>query len=157
MGKFGLVLFLAAVVAGCGGSGSSVGPTGPGSVPGYAGTWAGSMSESGGTMMGSGTMGGMMAGQLTWQMTSTGGQVTGYMDMSRFRGTGRMTISGTITGQTMAFRMDIPAGGMPEPGCAATGNGTAHMNSTTMTGTYSGSNTCSGAFADGQVTLSRRP
>jgi len=119
------------------------------------------MSESGTAMMGSGTMGGMMSGmmsgKMTWQMTQNGANVTGDMELSGFKGTGRMTISGTITGQTMTFTMNIPAGGMPEPGCAASGNGTAQMNGNTMTGTYSGANTCSGAFANGRVMLSRNP
>ena len=157
MTKLGLALFLAAIVAGCGGSGSSTGPTGSGSITGYAGTWVGSMSESGGAMMGSGTMGGMMTGQATWQMTQTGANVTGSMDMSGFRGTGQMAITGTISGQTMTFTMNIPAGGMPDAGCVAKGNGTAQMNGNTMTGTYSGSNTCSGPFSNGQITLSRKP
>jgi hypothetical protein len=160
MRKLGFILFLAVFVAGCGGSGSSMGPTDPGSMANYAGTWGGSMSESGGATMGSGTMGGlmrgMMAGQMTWQMTQTDANAAGSMEMSAFQGTGRMAISGTISGQTMTFTMNIPAGGMPEPGCAATGNGTAHMNGNTMTGTYSGSNSCSGAFSNGQFTLSRR-
>ena len=161
MRKAGFVLCLAAFVASCGGSGSSIGPTAPGSLTGSTGTWVGSMSESGGAMMGSGIMGGMMsgmmAGQMTWQMTQTGTNVTGNMEMKGFKGTGQMMISGTIAGQTMTFTMNIPAGGMPESGCAATGNGTAQMNGNTMTGTYSGSNTCSGAFLNGRFTLSRKP
>ena len=160
MRKFGFILFLAVFVAGCGGSGSSMGPTGPGSMANYAGRWGGSMSESGGATMGSGTMGGlmrgMMAGQMTWQMTQTDANATGYMEMSAFQGSGRMAIAGTISGQTMTFTMNIPTGGMPEPGCAATGSGTAQMNGNTMTGTYSGTNTCSGRFSNGQFTLSRR-
>ena len=161
MRKLGFVLVLAAFVAGCAGGGTSAGPTGTVPQTGYAGTWMGSMAESGGSMMGSGIMGGMMSGmmsgQMTWQMTQTGTNVTGNMEMAGFKGTGQMMISGTIAGQTMTFTMNIPAGGMPEPGCAATGNGTAQMNGNTMTGTYSGSNTCSGAFSNGQVTLSRKP
>ncbi len=157
MGKFGFVLFLAAVVAGCGGGGNSAGPTDASSLTGYAGTWVGSMSESGGAMMGSGTMGGMMSGQVTWHMTQTGANVQGDMDMSGFRGTGRMAITGTITGQTMTFTMNIPAGGMPDAGCAASGTGTAQMNGNAMTGTYSGSNTCSGAFTNGKIKFSRGP
>ena len=161
MGKIGIVLVLATVLAGCAGGGNSSGPTDVGSLTGYAGTWMGSMAESGGSMMGSGIMGGMMSGmmsgQMTWQMTQTGTNVTGAMEMTGFKGTGQMMISGAIAGQTMTFSMNIPAGGMPESGCAATGNGTAQMNGNTMTGTYSGSNTCSGAISNGHFTLSRKP
>ena len=157
MRKFGFILFLAVFGAGCGGGEHSMGPRGPGSMTNHTGTWGGSMSESGGATMGSGMMGGMMSGRMTWQMTQTEANVTGHMEMSAFRGTGRMAISGTISGQTMTFTMNIPAGGMPEPGCTATGNGTAHMNGNTMTGTYSGSNTCSGAFTNGRIMLSRNP
>ena len=161
MGKVGVVLVLATVLTGCAGGGNSNGPTGAASQMGYGGTWIGSMAESGGSMMGSGIMGGMMSGmmsgQMTWQMTQTGANVTGNMEMTPFKGTGQMMISGTMAGQTMTFTMNIPAGGMPESGCAATGNGTAQMNGNTMTGTYSGSNTCSGAFSKGQFTLSRKP
>ena len=158
MKKLGLVLFVAATIAGCSSSGgNAAGSTVPGSTTGYAGTWAGSMTESSGSMMGSGIMGGMMSRKMTWQMTESGAGLTGEMEMTNFRGTGRMTISGTVSGQTMNFTMDIPAGGMPESGCAAHGNGTAQMNGTTMTGTYAGSNTCSGAFTNGQLTLTRQP
>lgn len=157
MGKVGFVLVLATVLAGCSGGGNSSSPTDAGSQTGYAGMWTGSMAESGGSMMGSGIMGGMMSGQMTWQMTQTGTNVTGKMDLTGFKGTGQMMISGAIAGQTMTFTMNIPAGGMPESGCGATGNGTAQMNGSTMTGTYSGSNTCSGAFSNGHVTLSRKP
>jgi hypothetical protein len=162
MKKLGLVLFVAAIIAGCSSSGgNAAGATVPGSTTGYAGTWAGSMSESSGSMMGSGIMGGVMSGmmsrKMTWQMTESGAGLTGEMEMADFRGTGKMTISGTVSGQTMNFTMNIPAGGMPESGCAAHGNGTAQMNGNTMTGTYAGSNTCSGAFTSGQVTLTRQP
>ena len=161
MRKVGFVLVLASVLAGCAGGGNSNGATDAGSQTGYAGTWMGSMTESGGSMMGSGIMGGMMSGmmsgQMTWQMTQNGTNVTGKMEMTAFKGTGQMMISGAIVGQTMTFTMNIPAGGMPESGCGATGNGTAQMNGNTMTGTYSGSNTCSGAFSNGQFTLSRKP
>ena len=157
MGKVGFVLVLATVLAGCSGGGNSSSPTDAGSQTGYAGMWTGSMAESGGSMMGSGIMGGMMSGQMTWQMTQTGTNVTGAMEMTGLKGTGQMMISGTIAGQTMTFTMNIPAGGMPESRCAATGNGTAQMNGNTLTGTYSGSNTCSGAFSNGQFTLSRKP
>lgn len=162
------VFLLFPLFAACGG-GSPMNPMAPGPMgsaatgpmSSFAGTWTGSMSEPGGTMMGSGIMGGMMSGmmsgQMTWLMTQNGDGVTGYMDMPGFHGSGRMTISGTASAQTMTFTMTIPAGGMPEPGCAANATGTAQVSGNTMTGSYSGGNTCTGSFSNGRIMLSRRP
>ena len=54
--------------------------------------------------------------------------------------------------------MDMATGSMMSSGCSSKATGTAHVNRTTMmmTGTYSGSNSCSGAFTSGQMTMNRR-
>jgi hypothetical protein len=47
---------------------------------------------------------------------------------------------------------------MMSTGCTARATGTARVDSIrmTMTGTYSGSNSCTGAFTNGQMTMKRR-
>ena len=58
----------------------------------------------------------------------------------------------------MTFTMAMAAGSMMSSGCSSNATGTAHVNRTTMTmtGTYTGSNSCSGAFTGGQMTMTRR-
>jgi hypothetical protein len=159
MRRLVLMGLLAVVSQGCGSGDSMMGPN----AMSFGGMWSGSMSESGGTMMGSRTMGGVMGGmmggttpgQMEWQLMQNGSDMTGYMDMAAFRGTGRMTMTGRTSGQTLTFTMTIPSGGMPDAGCGATAMGTAQMSGTAMTGSYSGTNTCSGPF-NGQVNLTKR-
>ena len=68
------------------------------------------------------------------------------------------TFAGTMSGDDMTFAMDMPSNSMMATGCSSRATGTAHVNRTTMTmtGTYSGSNSCSGAYTSGQMTMTRR-
>jgi hypothetical protein len=54
--------------------------------------------------------------------------------------------------------MDMPGGSMMSSGCSARAAGTAHVDGTrmTMTGSYDGMNSCTGSFANGQMTMTRR-
>ena len=97
---------------------------------------------------------------LTWFAAAGGGNSptapSGSMASASVAGTwagrqGRMPGSflGTMSGDDMTFTMDMPTSSMTSSGCSSRATGTAHVNRTTMTmtGTYSGSNSCSGAFA----------
>ena len=57
-----------------------------------------------------------------------------------------------------AFAMDMPTSSMMSSGCSSSAAGTAHVNRTTMTmtGSYNGSNSCTGSFTNGQMTMTRR-
>ncbi len=70
----------------------------------------------------------------------------------------RGTMSGTISDQVLSFTMDMPVGSMMSGTCSAHATGTMHVNPTTMTmtGNYTGTNSCAGPFNNGQMTMTRR-
>ena len=68
------------------------------------------------------------------------------------------TVSGTLAGATLTLRMNFPAGSdVPTPICVTDLSGTAAMAGNQLTGTYSGTDTCEGLFANGQLTLTKQP
>lgn len=144
------------VLATCGAQGTRMNPVGPSTAASLTGTWIGTVSDSTGSMMGAGLSAAMMS-RMTWQITQTGNTFTGTMQFPGYGGHGPMTVSGTINGSTATFTMSIPSGGMMSGSCTATASGGFDINQfmTEMHGTYSGSNTCSGPFDHGQLSLSR--
>ncbi len=147
--------FVAALTAtACGGSTSS--PTSPGVSTSMTGTWLGSSADSTGSMMGAGLSASMM-GNTTWNITQTGSAFSGTMQFPGYQG-GTMAVSGIMTGNTGTFTMTIPAGSMMTGGCSATATGTFDMDDmrTQMHGTYTGTNSCSGPFNSGQMSLAHR-
>ncbi len=146
----------------CAGGSSSM-PVSPSSTPvttaaptasSVSGTWVGTASDSSGTMMGSG-MTSSMRSNMTWQITQSGNAFTGTMQFQGFSA-GMMTVSGIIDANTVTFTMTIPNGGMMAS-CSAVANGTLDLNAvmTQIHGTYSGSNTCTGMFTGGQMSMTR--
>jgi hypothetical protein len=98
-------------------------------------------------------------GTMTWQLTQTGSSVTGSMGFSGMPGSMmRGTMSGTISGNTLTFSMDMPSGSMMSGTCSAHAVGTMQLNGTsmTMTGTYSGTNSCAGPFSNGQMVMTHQ-
>jgi hypothetical protein len=163
--RFSSVTFVAAsmvALVACGGQSAGRNPIGPdagGSPASLAGTWNGTLSDSSGSMMGSGMSASMMA-QMTWQITQSGNTFAGTMQFPGYAGHGAMKISGTIDGSTVTFTMTMPAGMMPgmmTGTCTATATGTLDINElmSQMHGAYAGSNTCSGPFDQGRLSLSR--
>ena len=148
----GLVATLSA--AACGGSSSM--PASPSALTTMAGTWFGSVSDSTGSMMGAGMSGAMM-GSMTWQVTQTGNTFSGTMQFPGYQG-GTMMVSGSLNGKTGTLTMTMPMGSTMTGGCSATGTGTFDMDDTMtqMHGTYVGTNSCSGPFDHGQISLVRR-
>jgi len=126
------------------------------------GTWTGyGMDSSGwgmGGMMGGGwMMGAGWMGETEWHIEhDDGDHFDGWMSCSGFSGSARATISGTVSDDRATFEIDMPAGSIPGDGCAATAHGTAEVGSARLRATYSGSNSCSGSFADGAMDLTRR-
>jgi hypothetical protein len=112
--------------------------------------------------MGAGSMMGQAGlGAMTWPLTQSGSTVTGAMNFAGMQGMqGGMagTFSGTMTGDIITFTMDMPLRSMMSTGCTAKATGTMQVDGTrmTMTGTYSGSNSCTGIFTSGQMTMTRR-
>jgi len=152
----------AALVAACTGSASM--PTGPTMTPSgspaagatIAGTWVGTSADSSGTMMGTGMSQSMMA-NMTWQLTQSGNTFTGAMQFPGSSDSAIMSVSGTINGNT-AVNMKMEVGGMMMGTCTAVATGTFDMDElmTQIHGSYEGSNSCTGAFTRGQVSMTRR-
>jgi hypothetical protein len=97
-----------------------------------------------------------MGWQVTQADTSFSGTVT-LMDTSTGF-TGRGSVSGTVSGSSIHFSITVPAGGFEGPlaSCTASVSGDAQASSSSITGTYSGSNSCSGTITSGQLTLTKQ-
>jgi len=111
-------------------------------------------------MMGAGMSGAMLSG-MTWTVSSSGSTFSGSIQFPGFGGS-PMTVSGTMNGHTGTFTMTAGTGSMMSPGmmsgCTATATGTLDMDDLMdqMHGTYSGTNTCTGPFNHGDLTMMRR-
>jgi hypothetical protein len=154
---FGVALLFTAA---CSGNNSVSNPATPTPVASFAGTWVGTATDSTGSMMGSGL--GNLA-TMTWVLAQSGNQVTGTISFAGLTQTPSQaapTVSGAVSGNTMTFTATMPASSMPPPNlaCSASANGTLTMNTprTSMAGTYSGTSSCLGGFANGQITLRRQ-
>jgi hypothetical protein len=66
------------------------------------------------------------------------------------------TISGTLTGSSLQYSLTIPAGGFDGSNCTASVNGTATATATTLNGSYTGSQSCTGSIGSGSLTLDKR-
>lgn len=99
-----------------------------------------------------------------WTMTHSGSQLMGPGMWSDFHGHHDAgTFSGTMMSDThMSFMWEIPwgMGGPMMSACTLTINGEGQVimgaaGPTTVTGTYSSTNSCTGPIPDGQFTLNR--
>jgi len=146
------VLVEALAMASCGSSSS---PVSPSAVSTMTGTWVGAAGDSSGSMMGAGLSAAMMA-DTTWTITQTGGTFSGTMSFAGYTG-GAMTITGTLSGRTGTFTIAMPVHQMMMGACAATATGTLDLDDmmTVMHAVYTGTNTCTGRFTDGKLSLHR--
>jgi hypothetical protein len=112
-----------------------------------SGAWNGTASDSTGP------------GQLTWRLTQNGTSFTGALTIvdSGTNVSGRGSVSGTVSGTAVHFTMSVPAGSFDRPydECSADLSGEAQASGSSLTGTYSGVNSCSGTVTGGQITMSR--
>jgi hypothetical protein len=133
----------------CGGAGrpGTANVAGPSAVLSLEGAWSGEASDSSGP------------GTMTWQVTAAGTAFAGTAILieGSTKLTGRGTVSGTVTGDALAFSLTIPAGGFDSPyeSCTATVSGEGHFTARLLTGAYSGSNSCTGEVTSGLLTLNR--
>jgi hypothetical protein len=66
------------------------------------------------------------------------------------------TVTGTFDGSALTIRMIFPTGGdVPTPICATELTATASLAGDQLTGTYTGTDTCEGFYANGQLALTR--
>lgn len=128
--------------------GCSHAPTAPGAAPvDVTGTWAGSAADTTGF------------GEFLWAVTQTGGTFAGRVDVTdRSAGiTGRGSVHGSVLDGTLQFTITIPSGGFDQPfeACSTTVSGEATISSSSLSGTYAGSSSCSGKIYAGQFVLRR--
>jgi hypothetical protein len=145
-------LLVLASASGCaeGGGGPSTLPTQP-SVPvsnTLTGTWSGSASDSTGP------------GQMSWQITQSDSSFAGTVTMTD-GGTGlggRGSVSGTVSNGSIHFSISVSAGGFDSPyeSCTAEVSGDGQASTSSLTGTYAGSNSCTDAITSGQLSLTRQ-
>jgi hypothetical protein len=133
-------------------------PTTPATPPRttLTGTWSGSGSDS------------FSAERVTWVLAQSDTNVTGTAEFApvdpldgscaschKLR---KGTFSGSFDGVTLTLRMSFPArDDVPTPICVTDLSGTGAMVGNQLTGTYSGTDTCEGFYANGQLTLAKQP
>jgi hypothetical protein len=96
---------------------------------------------------------------MTWRIEQSGASVSGTVALTDTTAgiTGQGTVSGTVSGSSLAFTLRVPAGGFSEPwtGCTAEVTGSADVSGSSMSGNYKGSNSCTGVVSSGQFTLTK--
>lgn len=128
---------------------SSTSPTPPETnTLNIAGSWAGTAADSSGP------------GQMSWVLTQSGSSFSGTLSMTDGSTgvKGRGTVSGTLSGTSVQFSMTVPSGGFDSPyeTCSSTVSGTGVGSSATITGSYTGSASCSGTISSGQINLNKQ-
>ena len=106
--------------------------------------------------------------KMTWSLTQAGDAISGKADLSGLNAADGScaachklksgTITGTVSGATIAMRLVFPAGGdgVPTPACTITFEATGSMVSRDrIDATYSGTDTCEGPITGGTFTMSR--
>jgi len=112
-----------------------------------SGSWSGTATDSSGP------------GTIAWQLTQSGSSFSGTLTMTDTSSGahGHGSVSGTLSTATVEFSITIPAGGFDEPWAACTADltGTAKATASALSGTYTGSNSCTGPVTSGQLTLDK--
>jgi hypothetical protein len=131
-------------------------PVTPDTSTTLAGKWTGTGSDPQG------------AEKMTWSLAQTGNAITGTADLSALNAADGScaschkaksgTITGTVSGSTIAMRLVFPAGGdgVPTPECTITFDASASMAAhDRIEATYTGTDTCEGPIAGGTFTMTR--
>ena len=133
-------------------------PPPPPSTPGAVvvdGTWTGMGSDS------------FSPELMTWVITQSGSTLSGTAEINAVDPSDgtcgschkvkRGTLTGTLSGSAVSVSMKFPAGGdVPTPICVAELTATGTIADRRITGTYTGTDTCEGVYANGVLDLSRR-
>jgi hypothetical protein len=151
----GLSLLAALAATACTGSTAASSSISPSASVTMTGAWVGTASDSTGSMMGAGLTATMM-NNTTWTLTQDGSTFSGTMQFAGHTG-GPMGVSGTVSGHSGTFTMTMPAGSMMIVSCTATASGTFDLDDmmTQLNGTYAGTNSCTGPFDHGQMSMHR--
>lgn len=110
-----------------------------------AGSWRGTATDSSGP------------GTISLQITQSGTNLTGTVNMSVTTATGKGTLTGTVSGSAIHLTIAIPAGGFDGPfgSCTASVSGDGQASASSITVIYTGTNSCSGPITKGELTLSK--
>jgi hypothetical protein len=111
-----------------------------------AGTWNGPANDSDGQMT------------MTWVLTQSDRNVSGTFTASTPVGAPIYTggsIAGVASGTTLTFTITVPRGSIVDaPDCSVTFTGTTDdLRADSMSGTYTGSDTCGGTVVGGRLSL----
>jgi hypothetical protein len=128
-------------------------PTRP-TTAGLSGTWSGTGSDS------------FSAERVLWVLAQSDSTITGNVELAPVDPTDgscaschklrKGTVTGTFDGSTLTIRMIFPTGGdVPTPICATELTATGSVTGDQLTGTYTGTDTCEGFYANGQLALTR--
>jgi hypothetical protein len=164
-----LAIAAGAIVAGtigCGGGAASAPtptprlstrpPTPAGSVTDLSGAWNGTGSDPQGPE------------RMAWTLAQSGNAITGTADLAPLNAADGScaschkfkagTVTGTMSGSTIAMRLVFPSGGdgVPTPMCTITFDATAAaVASGRIDATYSGDDTCEGPISGGTFSMTR--
>jgi hypothetical protein len=126
----------------CGGSS----PAAP-AATNVAGVWIGDLATALGAL------------RVNWTLAQSGVNVTGPIVVAQsgfpvIRG----ALTGTISGSTLTYRINIPAGGVAtNPSCTGQIDGTMTLsNAAQMTGRFTGTSTCDVPISGGDLTLQKQ-
>jgi hypothetical protein len=142
-----LICVVAGAVAACGGA--SVSPVQPtATVATLTGAWSGPASDTSGP------------GQLTWVVEQAGDGFSGTLALvDGVTGTEAIgTVSGIVVGTVVRFTMQLPVGALERPfqSCSTAVDGEGTLEGAVLSGTYAGTNSCTGRIGAGRLALSRR-
>jgi hypothetical protein len=142
----GVVLPVALLAGACGGRRSPTAPSG--TAVDVTGTWSGSATDSSGP------------GTMRWEVSQSDLAFRGSLILTDTATgvTGRGAVSGTSTSTGLTFSAEVAPGGFGSPygSCSANVAGQGTVSGSSITGTYSGTNSCSGIISAGQFTLNRQ-
>jgi len=124
----------------------------------FSGTWTGTAADSQGAIT------------VVWSLTQSGATVSGTVathavtpndgSCNSCHRNKSGSLSGAISGSTLTVSMFFAAGvdGDPTPACSATLTGsTTVVADRSLSGEYSGADTCEGAFMNGTLAMARQP
>ena len=149
-------LLLAGILS-CGAPAMPTMPSAPAANPTMTGTWSGTSVDSQGTTV------------VTWTITQVGQAVTGEVatrapdpndgSCNACHRNKRGTFTGSISDSVLTLNLQFAAGvdGDPTPICSSTMSGSAPGGIVgQLIGTYTGADTCEGAFLNGRFTMTRQ-